>query len=657
MRDVLEKLLRTADVPTPERAQQRWEEYRHGVDSSDPRARATADAAFAMLLAWYGATLYRRVWGFIRSEAADDVFQNVLRKLHVKRLSPRLNSFHANVLPWLRTVTIRQCVDAQRSAARRRQREASFAHSRDLVFSRDSHSELEEVLVVALAQLPNKLQEAIALHFFEGLEIQEAASELGVHRDTLSARLKAALVRLRKQLTTSVGIALGAELSITAALSSPPRMPSAVRLSELAAGAWAQATSGWTMRQAILLLSTGLILMGGAATMAAWTTRGRQPTATDLPPEKLGAVRLRSESLQEKNLRLLHSEVIPLLLKESRTFTPADNPLRLADVRAFGSEVECQFQTEQPIIAGWKPAGIKLRYCTLMRKLEIAANLDGNSPWKVIDPERPIILDLAIPGVPVPAVNLATKYVTAAQAAFDRLPSDVRAEAEQLQRLFGASPMELLLPAGMSGFAADAGQLFAVDARTHALFIRDLAGRWHYGGNCPGWWLAVHGGQLYCIRGDEILTRSVDAPTAPWARWSDLPLPGKNEGRGFLAVNGERIYVAIHPNIFSHRPIAKPEQPWKREVSPIPIWPNGISATVDRFFGHDATHVIARPLQDSAAPWSKVARWPKECQFLVIDGDRLLAFGGPGPIYTRPVAAGPEVDWSIVGRVHEPPRE
>src|SRR5262249_61976181 len=127
MRDELERLLRAADVPNPERAQLLWEEYRTGADSPDATKKQAADGAFATLLAWYGGAIYRHIWGFIRSHAAEDVFQDVLRKLHEQRHNPKLARFNDGVLPWLRTGAIRECVRTYRRAARPRARRTPAA--------------------------------------------------------------------------------------------------------------------------------------------------------------------------------------------------------------------------------------------------------------------------------------------------------------------------------------------------------------------------------------------------------------------------------------------------------------------------------------------------------------------------------------------------
>ena len=64
MRKIVERFLRSAEVPNPERAEELWAEYRDGGPG--------ANKAFATLLAWYGNAVYRRIWGFVRSDAAEE---------------------------------------------------------------------------------------------------------------------------------------------------------------------------------------------------------------------------------------------------------------------------------------------------------------------------------------------------------------------------------------------------------------------------------------------------------------------------------------------------------------------------------------------------------------------------------------------------------
>jgi RNA polymerase sigma factor (sigma-70 family) len=278
MREILEHLLQSVDVPNSERAQLHWDEYRSGAASPDPAVKAAADAAFATLLAWYGGGLYRHIWGFIRTDAAEDVFQDVLRKLHEKRQSSRLADFHANVLPWLRTVAIRECVDAHRRAARRRSREEKAARPENEPRS-ENRNELQEVLAVALARLTPAEQQAIALHYFEGLDKQATAAILGVHRDTVADRLHRALARLKKLVPTPVGILVGGSLTGPAALTARPPSLNSVRLSELIIGAFAKSSSvGWSKGRIAFAMLMGLGMSG--TSVAAWLIR-------DIPQSQL----------------------------------------------------------------------------------------------------------------------------------------------------------------------------------------------------------------------------------------------------------------------------------------------------------------------------------------------------------------------------------
>src|SRR5581483_6068215 len=186
MREVLERLLRSADVPDPERAELLWAEYRAGGPG--------ADAAFATLLAWYGRAIYRRIWGFVRSEAAEDVFQEVLARLHRDR--QKLATF-GHALNWLRTVAVRQCVDAHRRVSRRNARELARAIPAEGTAPPGTGSELQEALAAALAKLSTREKEAVALVFFDGLTRRDAAEAVGVHRDTFARLLDGALARLR----------------------------------------------------------------------------------------------------------------------------------------------------------------------------------------------------------------------------------------------------------------------------------------------------------------------------------------------------------------------------------------------------------------------------------------------------------------------------
>jgi RNA polymerase sigma-70 factor (ECF subfamily) len=385
MREILERLLQSVDVPNVERAQLHWDEYRSGAGSTDPAVKAAADAAFATLLAWYGAALYRHIWGFIRSDAAEDVFQDVLRKLHQKRQSPRLADFHANVLPWLRTVAIRECVDAHRRATRRRAREARSALPESDPRA-DETSELQEVLAVALARLSRDEQQAVALHFFEGLTKLDAAKALGMHRDTFATRLNAALARLQQFIPVPAGILVGGSLAIPAELAASPPTLNASRLGELVAGAWSKTCpTGWPFGKTAALL-IGLALGGVAA--GGWTlARAPQP---DWSPPALATLPQDPPSLEERNRRLFDAQIRPQVAAAFRGLALGKGgAAEVSHVETFDSRIACgaivRHGAPYDFTSLWN-----IHFDTASRAITFHLDFRGNGKWRRLDPSQPM---------------------------------------------------------------------------------------------------------------------------------------------------------------------------------------------------------------------------------------------------------------------------
>ncbi len=647
MRNVLEHLLRSVDLANPASVQQRWEDYRAGADSPDPTIRVEADAAFSTLIAWHGRTIYRHIWGFIRSDAADDVFQDVLRKLHLHRNDPRLASFNEEVLPWIRRVAIHQCLDVHRETKRRQIREVKFARA-ELADQSLPRTELNDSIAEALAQLPEKLQQAIALHYFEGLTRQEAATLLGIHRDTLTARIRAALELLRNRIPFN-SLAIGGTLVLTSALAAEPPPLTHAKLEQLVSGTAATfAPAGWSAKSLLALALAGLTIAGGVTIAVRSSMRLNDPHPALERPKATD-----DETLQDRNLRLARERVIPELMRLGEKLFPAEFALKEHAIRARGSEVECELRTSRPLIPSWKPAVLKIRYSLLLRKMEMEADLRGQGRWTVIDPKRPIVLDLAIPGIPLPAIDLAKDNFANTLAALERIPSDPRSEKEQIRWLFGDDPEKLLMPTGLRGFAADNGRMYIVD-QDQAIYIREPNGQWHFAGTCPGWWMVARSGRLYCQRGSEISTRLADERDASWERWGDFPSLNAGERSGFLAVTDKHLIVMVHPNVACIRPLAEPDKPWVREENTNPIWPDGVVGIRDQLIAHDQRNLLLRSATDPNAKWKPIASWPEGGSFLALDGDRLLNLGNVGEIYSRPLTAGPEVGWSNAGTVHDP---
>jgi RNA polymerase sigma factor (sigma-70 family) len=428
MHESLEHLLRATDVPNPERADLLWADYRAGGPG--------AEAAFTTLLAWYGLAVYRRIWGFVRSDAAEDVFQDVLAKLHRERR--KLATFE-HALRWLRTVAVRECVDAHRRTARRKAREHRASRAEDdATTGHGEHQELQEVLAVALAKLSPVHREAVALVFFEGMDRQCAARVMGINRDTLAKRLGEALDRLRGLVPVPAAVAVGTVAGIEAALAARPRAPSAARLDTLTKGAWANAVAAGPRPGKVVVMLLGLAGVGGV-TAAAWPGPAEEPAPTtcptlavapDPPPAPV-------ESVSDRNLRIFRAEVQPRQEAALKgLLLGAGGTVVLRSAEAHDVRVTCVYELRHAGRTGWVSA-IRFEQNTWAAlpsrprpdpHTAVYFDLFNQGEWRWIDPHRPIILWRN----PLTGVELVARVpvLHEAMAALDRLPQDDRTEAE-----------------------------------------------------------------------------------------------------------------------------------------------------------------------------------------------------------------------------------
>lgn len=434
MRDDVERLLRAADVPNPERAELLWAEYRTGGPG--------ADGAFATLLAWYGHSLYRRVWGFVRSDAAEDVFQDVLATLHRHRRDRRLARF-ADALPWLRTVADNACRDHLRRVPRRKKREERRTLPEQDNGRPGERAELREVLTVALGKLPEAHRQAVALVFFEGMDKRAAAAAIGINRDTLAKRLGEALDRLRVLVPAPVVMVAGGVAGVEGALSAAIPQVSAARLTELAGRAASKAAASGPTIGKLAAVLLGLSL-GGAA-LAGWAiTRTEEFPPPDDPAlaRHPAAATPVNESVPDRNLRIFRAEVLQRQKTALRGLLIGGGEVVLRSVEAFDVRLSCTYELRHKSdgLPGWKSA-IRLTHNTHdvgMRRLQpgrhtgVLFDMFGRGKWKPIDPRRPIIL-WRNPLTGAETV-LKMRALEDAVAAFDRLPADGRTDAEFRER-------------------------------------------------------------------------------------------------------------------------------------------------------------------------------------------------------------------------------
>jgi hypothetical protein len=332
---------------------------------------------------------------------------------------------------------------------------------------------------------------------------------------------------------------------------------------------------------------------------------------------------------------------------------PPDNPPRVLDIRAAGSEVECVFATTKPVLpfARLEPLRLRLRYCVCRRRTAGWVDLFGDGRWKAINPDRPIILDAAIPGIPLPAADLAKDHSTAIRAIFDRLPPDDRAADELIRQVFGPPGGDLRLPYPMRGIAADSGRLYVLTG-DGTVYIRDAAGTWVYGGECPGPHVAAAGSRLFCVRERSIVSRPVVKGSGEWEPWCELPDGVTADRYHFLAGGDDRLFLSIAPGQLYSRSAMNRSEQWV--PAGLRYWPHGFAVARGTLFGFDAERLYARPADLAPADWMAVGPAPTGANIIVAAGDRLLACGPPGAIFSRPIGAAEEVGWSAAGLLSRP---
>lgn len=147
----------------------------------------------------HAARLYRLAVAVIGPELAADATQDALvrawRELPGLREPERFE-------PWLNRILVNRCRDLARANGRRVRQipvddlDALHSASPDPARHVDAAVDLDR----ALARLSVDQRAVLALVYFSGLPIREAAATLGVAEGTAKSRLHAALVALRRHL-------------------------------------------------------------------------------------------------------------------------------------------------------------------------------------------------------------------------------------------------------------------------------------------------------------------------------------------------------------------------------------------------------------------------------------------------------------------------
>ena len=158
------------------------------------RPRDDARSLVGRLYDTYGAALYRyAVILLADAAAAEDVVQQVFTT--ILRLQPRM----VDEAHYLRRAVRNECY----SHLRRMRKRSEVGDTGTLIEPVVGSVFSEESLALerAIRELPPEQREVIYLHVFEGLTFQEVATRLEESINTVAARYRYALERLRQMLT------------------------------------------------------------------------------------------------------------------------------------------------------------------------------------------------------------------------------------------------------------------------------------------------------------------------------------------------------------------------------------------------------------------------------------------------------------------------
>ncbi len=128
----------------------------------------------------------------INKSDADDVFQEVFLLYYLKQLS---FDNEAAKKAWLIRTTIYKCRQ-QNSSGWNQHVDKTDEINADISLETQKDKEIYS----AVTELPKKIREAVYLHYFIGLSVNETAEILGVRANTVSMRLAKAKKLLQKRL-------------------------------------------------------------------------------------------------------------------------------------------------------------------------------------------------------------------------------------------------------------------------------------------------------------------------------------------------------------------------------------------------------------------------------------------------------------------------
>jgi RNA polymerase sigma factor (sigma-70 family) len=452
-------------------------------------------AAFRALVERHGGAVLRACRAVLRRrDLAEDAFQETFRRLAQKGHLVRRASA---VGQWLAVTARRTALSLRLREERRMKRERQVAGSaaRSAPVAADealAGREEAAAAVAALARLPDRYRLPLELVYLDGLTHAEAALALGCPKGTVDSAVSRGLGKLRATLARTAPAAAGA-VGVEALLAGQAQALSRDLVAEVVRLALATAAEPATP-----LAVAGLF----AARLPRWTVAAAAVTACGLgytllrpgagpadpgpaQPAAAGRAEATTESLPDRNARVLRDEILPRVVEALRPLALNGGDVRVTRLETF--DFRSWFEVE--LRHGKLPFGpsvtrLRVYFDTDNGAEYVFIDTLGTGRFELLRPNEPIILLLQ------PRLALRVDPLDRAIAALRELPHDPRAEEEatrQARLVLGAlAPYRGTWrrygdPARATAFeyppvaSADTLVSIAIDTGRLAVRLRDIA--------------------------------------------------------------------------------------------------------------------------------------------------------------------------------------
>lgn len=156
--------------------------------------------------------LYPRIYAFLRRLTPNDTEAADLTQKTFVRFCKGLASFsgRSSVSSWAHSIAYHTCVDWRRSNHRLESRSpewwAELVSAEPLPDELASRHDCARTVYASVEQLAPEVRDAIHLHYYQGLTLEETAEAMGVAGSTIKYRLRQGLDALERQLRGEMSV-------------------------------------------------------------------------------------------------------------------------------------------------------------------------------------------------------------------------------------------------------------------------------------------------------------------------------------------------------------------------------------------------------------------------------------------------------------------